>query len=107
MENLRDRAHQQGLGQPRRAGDQAMTAGKQADQELMRRLLLADDHLGELALDPAAALVDLLDGEALVVVGISVVRHDHSFQTAPRAVTATPATASELPVSASSHRSRC
>ena len=85
MENLGDRANEQRLGQPRGAGDQAMTAGKQADQKLMRRVLLPDDHLGELALDPAAALVDLLDGQSLVVVGISVVRHDHSFQTSPRA----------------------
>ena len=86
VEDLRDRADEQGLRQPGRTGDQAMTAGKQADQELMRRLLLADDHLGKLALDPAAALVDLLDGQALVVVGIGIVRHDHSFQTSLRAV---------------------
>ena len=66
MKDLSDRANEQGLGQPGCTGDQAMAAGKQADQELMRRLLLADDHLGELALDPAAALVDLLDGQALV-----------------------------------------
>ena len=61
VEDLGDRADQQRLGQPRRTGDQAVPAGEQADQELMRRLLLADDDLGQLALDPAAALVDLLD----------------------------------------------
>ncbi len=79
MKDLGDRAHQQRLRQPGRAGDQAMAAGEQADQELMRRLLLADDDLGELALDPAAALVDLLDGQSLIFVGIGVFRHDRSF----------------------------
>ena len=82
VKDLGDRANQQGLRQPGRAGDQAMAAGEQADQELMRRLLLADDHLRELALDPAAAFVDLLDGLALVFIGIDVVRHDSSPHTA-------------------------
>ena len=45
VEDLRDRADQQRLRQPGRAGDQAVAAGEEADQELMRRLLLADDHL--------------------------------------------------------------
>ena len=72
VKDLGDRADEQRLGQPRRTGDQAMTAGEQADQELLRRLLLADDDLGELALDPAAALVDLLDGLSLVFVGIDI-----------------------------------
>ena len=51
-------------------------------------LLLADDDLGQLALDPAAALVDLLDDLALVLVGIDVFRHDRSFRTAAEAVRA-------------------
>ena len=72
MEDLGDRADQQRLRQARAPGDQAVAAGEEADQELVRRLLLADDDLGELALDPAAALVDLLDDLALVLVGIVV-----------------------------------
>ena len=80
VKDLGDRADEQGLRQPGRTGDQAMPAGEQADQELMRRLLLADDDLGELALDPAAALVDLLDGHSLIFIGIDVFRHDRSFQ---------------------------
>ena len=79
VKDLRDRADEQGLRQPGRPGDQAMTAGEQADQELMRRLLLADDDLGELALDPAAALVDLLDGRAFGFISIDVFRHNRSF----------------------------
>ena len=84
VKDLGDRADEQRLRQPGRAGDQAMAAGEQADQELMRRLLLADDDLGELVLDPAAALVDLLDGLPLIFVGIDVFRHDRSFRAAIR-----------------------
>ena len=82
VKDLGDRADEQRFRQPRRTGDQAMTTGEQADQELMRRLLLADDNLGELALDPAAALVDLFDGQSLVFIGIGIFRHDRSFQLA-------------------------
>ena len=42
-------------------------------------LLLADDHLAELALDPAAALADLLDDLLLVLVGVNDCRHDCSL----------------------------
>ena len=54
-------AHEQRLGQARRAGDQAVPAGEQRDQQLLDHLLLADDHLLELGGDPAAALPNLLD----------------------------------------------
>ena len=50
-----------------------MAAGEEADQELMRRLLLADDDLRQLALDPAAALVDLLDDLAFALEDSSAV----------------------------------
>ena len=56
--------------------------GEQADQELVRRLVLADDDLGQLALDPAAALEDLLDGLAFALVGFGVSGHDRSFRAA-------------------------
>ena len=52
-----------------------MAAREQADQELMRDLLLADDHLGQLALDPAAALVDLLHDLALAFVDVQLLGH--------------------------------
>src|SRR5262245_31559825 len=52
-----------------------MPAREQADQELMRHLLLPHDHLGELALDPAPALVDLLHDLALAFVDIQFFRH--------------------------------
>ena len=67
MKDLGDGADEQRLGQPRRTGDQAVAAGEEADQELMHRLGLADDHLPQLALDPAAALVNLLDHRAFVL----------------------------------------
>ncbi len=106
VEDLGDRADQQGFRQPRRAGDQTMPSGEQADQELMRRLLLANDDLGKLAFDPAAALVNLLDDLSFVFVGIRFVRHDRSFQTrfnsSPKATVW-----DELPINASWRRSRC
>ena len=46
VKDLGDRAHQQRLRQPGRAGDQAMPTSEQANQELMRRLFLTDDDLG-------------------------------------------------------------
>ena len=39
------------LARPGRAGDQAMAAGEQRDQDLLDDLLLADDDLGQLGLD--------------------------------------------------------
>ena len=81
MEDLRDGADQERLGQARRAGDQTVAAGEEADQELMGRLLLADDDLAQLVLDAAAALVDLLDDPPLILVGVCVSRHDGSSST--------------------------
>ena len=52
MEDLSDGAHQQRLGQPRRTGDQAVSPGKQADQQLLDDLLLADNDLGQLGVKP-------------------------------------------------------
>ena len=60
MKNLRDRPHQQRLGQARRAGDQAVAAGKQADQQLLDHILLPHDHLRQLLIDPMPAAANLL-----------------------------------------------
>ncbi len=51
MENLRDGFHEQRLGQAGRAGDQAMAAGEQRDQDLLDDFLLADDDLGQFGFD--------------------------------------------------------
>ena len=62
MKDLRDGFHEQRLGQAGRAGDQAMPAGKQRDEQLLDHVLLADDDLGQLGLDARAAGFDLFDG---------------------------------------------
>ena len=51
----RDAFDEQRLGQARRAGDQAMAAGKQGDEQLLDHLLLADDDLGQFGFDARAA----------------------------------------------------
>jgi hypothetical protein len=56
-----------------------MTAGEEADQKLMRRLLLTHDDLRQLALDPATAFVDLLDDLAFTLEDLVGCRHDRSF----------------------------
>ena len=48
VEDLGERLDQQRLGQARHAGDQAMAAGEQRDQDLFDDLVLADDDLAEL-----------------------------------------------------------
>ena len=45
MKHLRDRPHEQRLGQARCAGNQAVPARKQADQNLLDDFGLADDRL--------------------------------------------------------------
>ena len=45
MEDLRDGTDQERLRQARRAGDQTVAAGEEADQDLVDRVLLADDDL--------------------------------------------------------------
>ena len=61
MENLRDRFHEQRLGQAGRAGDEAMPAGEERDEDLLDDLLLADDDLGQFLFDARVAGNDLLD----------------------------------------------
>ena len=65
VENLRDGFDEQRLGQAGRAGDQAMPAGKQRDEDLLDHFLLADDDLGEFGFDPRAAGRKLLDSFAV------------------------------------------
>ena len=52
------RRNGQRLGQPRHADRQAMAAGKDADQHLLDHLVLADDHLVDLAQQRFAGLRD-------------------------------------------------
>ena len=51
MKYLRDGLYQQRLGQARCSGDQAMSAGKQRDQDLFDHLLLPNNHFLQLALN--------------------------------------------------------
>ena len=60
IEDLGERLDQQRLGQPRHAGDQAVAAGEQRDQDLLDDLVLADDDLAQLGENPLAAFRDLL-----------------------------------------------
>jgi hypothetical protein len=56
-----------------------VATGEKADQQLVGRLALADDHLAQLALDPTPALVDLLYDQSLVLEDIDAVRHGCSL----------------------------
>ena len=49
VEDLRQRLDQQRLGQPGHAGEQAVAAGEERDQDLIDDLVLADDDLAQLA----------------------------------------------------------
>ncbi len=64
MKNLRDGFDEQRLGQTRRAGDQAMSAGKERDENLLDHFLLADDDFGEFGFDSGAAGDEAFDGFA-------------------------------------------
>ena len=48
IQDSRNRADEQRLGQPRHADEQAMPSAEQAHQHLLDDLLLADDHLADL-----------------------------------------------------------
>ena len=61
MKNLRDGFDQKRLGQAGGAGDQAMPAGKQRNQQLFDDVALADNDLGEFGLNPGPAGNDLFD----------------------------------------------
>ena len=54
--------HGQGLGQPGHADGQAVAAGEEADQHLLEHLLLADDHLVDLAAEQLASPLHALHG---------------------------------------------
>ena len=60
IEDVGERLDQQRLGQARHAGDQAVAAGEQRDQDLLDDLVLPDDDLAQLGENPLAALRDLL-----------------------------------------------
>ncbi len=59
VEDFGDGLDEERLGQPRRAGDEAVPAGEQGDEQLFDHLLLADNDLGEFSLDARAAGDDL------------------------------------------------
>ena len=61
VEDLGERADQQRLGQAGHAGQQAVAAGEERDQQLLDDVVLADDHLAQLLADAAAAFDDTGD----------------------------------------------
>ena len=62
------RAHQQRLGQPGHAFQQAMPAAEQRDQHLLDHVVLADDHAGKLLLDLLERGAEPGDGTVVLVV---------------------------------------
>ena len=61
VEDLGQGADQQRLGQAGHAGQQAVAAGEERDQQLIDGLVLADDDLAQLVADAAAAFDDTGD----------------------------------------------
>ena len=70
VKDLGDGFHEQGLGEAGSAGDQAMAAGEEGDEDLLDDVFLADDDLGEFGLDPGAAGQDVV--HRFLVAGVSV-----------------------------------
>jgi hypothetical protein len=60
IENLGERLDQEGLGQSRHPGDQAVPAGEERDQHLFDDVILPDDDLAQLGENPLAAFRDFL-----------------------------------------------
>ncbi len=60
VENLRDCLDEQRLGESRHAGDQAVPAGEERDEDLIDDRILPDDDLADLGQDPLAAERDAL-----------------------------------------------
>ena len=56
IQDLGERLDQQRLRQSRHAGDQAVAAREQRDQDLIDDLVLADDHLAQLGENPLRGL---------------------------------------------------
>ena len=75
MENLRDGFHEQRLREAGSAGDEAVSAGKKRDEDLLDHLVLADDRLAEFGEDARARGGELLEGRC---VGVGkIVRFSH------------------------------
>ena len=68
VEQLGQRPHQQRLGQPGRAGQQAVPARQHRGQQLIDRLGLPDDDLAQLGADARPRRPQLLDRRALILV---------------------------------------
>ena len=80
-QNPRERLDDERLGEPGNPGDDAVGAHEEADEHLLDRLLLADDHLADLAGEPVRRVAQRL-GE-LAVGGI---RPASASAAAPEAV---------------------
>ena len=66
-ERVRERAHQQRLRRARHAGDQAMSADQQRQQQMIDDVVLADDDLAHLRADRAAGAIVETSARARVV----------------------------------------
>ena len=73
VENLRDRLDEQCLGESGHAGDQAMPAGEERDEDLIDDRILPDDDLADLGQDALAAERDALGDRRNVSEVVSVV----------------------------------
>jgi len=80
MKNLRERFNQKRFGQPGRAGNQAMAAGKERNQQLLDHALLADDDFGQFGFNPGAAGDDLFDELFVAGLGVSSGLHNEWWQ---------------------------
>ena len=60
IKDIRQSPDQKRFGQAGCTGKQAMSTAEQGNEKLINDLLLADDHLGQLRLDTASGLPDLL-----------------------------------------------
>ena len=78
IENLGDRADEQGFGQPRHPDQQTVAAGEDGGQKLLDHFFLPDDDLTEFFLHQLSMLAELL--QELVEIALLLIRQGTPFQ---------------------------
>ena len=67
MERLGDAFDEQRFGEARRAGEEAMSAGEEGDEQLLDRFLLTDDDFGKFGFDFGGSCLEMLHSFLIVV----------------------------------------
>ncbi len=74
VKRIGQRVNHQRLGQPGHANQQAMSTGKDGDQQLLEDRVLSNNNLGHLPLELVEGILEPLDGGQVIVTGTSLDR---------------------------------